>query len=215
MQKGRKVRDNNDDKDKMKRFLSTFILIGVTLISSVSWAQYPIQTIFKGDSVVILTLKQSDDINTLIDEQAILIELYERQIDVLNMKIGAMNKELTKMDSVASYHRSISDSVGKENVTLMDSIWNWSLGPSLIYSQYPDDSTMYILDLSRYYLTTDDYGIIMVRMTDKEFDKYISHIKATKENPPTFKEFDNSSEFEYINKDKIRRRKVWKYRLKQ
>jgi len=74
---------------------------------------------------------------------------------------------------------------------------------------------MYILDLTMYYLTTDDFGIFMPRMSEREFEKYVKHIKELKQNPPAFREFDNSSEFEYIGKEKIKRRKVWKYRLKK
>ena len=133
----------------------------------------------------------------------------------MNEKLDVTNKELVIKDSIANHYKSLSDSVGKENIALMDSIWNWSLGPSLIYSQYPDDSTMYILDLTRYYLTTDDFGIFMPRMSDKEFDKYVKYLKELNQNPPSFREFDNSSEFEIIGNEKIKRRKVWKYRLKK
>jgi hypothetical protein len=199
----------------MKRFLVTYIFIVISLISNCSWAQYPIQTIFKGDSVVILTLKQSSDINTLIDEQAAIIKSYENQVRALKSEVDLIRKDSARIDSVTNYYRSLSDSVGKENIALMDSIWNWSLGPCLIYSQYPDDSTMYILDLTKYYMTTDDFGIFMPRMSDREFDKYVKHIKELKENPPAFREFDNSSEFEYIGNEKIKRRRVWKYRLKK
>lgn len=196
----------------MKRILILFISL---IFSVYAYSQYPIQTIFKGDSVVILTIKQSSDINFLIDKQSILVKNLQEQIKVLNEKLETTNKELATKDSISTHYKSLSDSVGKENTALMDSIWNWSLGPSLIYSQYPDDSTMYILDLTRYYLTTDDFGIFMPRMPDREFDKYVKYLKELKQNPPSFREFDNSSEFEIIGNEKIKRRKVWKYRLKK
>jgi len=196
----------------MKRILIFFISL---IFSVYGYSQYPIQTIFKGDSVVILTIKQSSDINFLIDKQSILVKNLQEQIKVLNEKLETTNKELITKDSISTHYKSLSDSVGKENTALMDSIWNWSLGPSLIYSQYPDDSTMYILDLTRYYLTTDDFGIFMPRMSDREFDKYVKYLKELKQNPPSFREFNNSSEFEIIGNEKIKRRKVWKYRLKK
>lgn len=196
----------------MKRILVFFTAL---ILSVCAYSQYPIQTIFKGDSVVILTIKQSNDINYLIDKQSALVSNLQEQVKLLNQKLELTNKELMIKDSVSNHYKSLSDSVGKENIALMDSIWNWSLGPSLIYSQYPDDSTMYILDLTKYYLTTDDFGIFMPRMTDKEFDKYVKYIKELKQNPPSFREFDNSSEFEYVGNEKIKRRKVWKHRVKK
>ena len=207
-----------------------------SFLLNISYSQYPIQTLFKGDSVVILTIKQSENINKVIDkqnvkieeqnqliekqteklkQQEVLISTLESQVKLINQQFETISKQLILKDSISNHYRSLSDSVGKENVALMDSIWNWSLGPSLIYSQYPDDSTMYILDLTMYYLTTDDFGIFMPRMSDREYNKYVKHIKEIKENPPSFREFDNSSEFEYINKEKIKRRKVWKYRQKK
>ena len=151
----------------MKRILIFFTSL---ILSVCTYSQYPIQTIFKGDSVVILTIKQSNDINYLIDKQSELVSNLQEQSKLLSEKLELTSKELIIKDSILNYYRSLSDSIGKENITLMDSIWNWSLGPSLIYSQYPDDSTMYILDLTKYYLTTDDFGIFMPRMSDREFD---------------------------------------------
>ena len=196
----------------MKKILIFFISL---IFSVYGFSQYPIQTIFKGDSVVILTIDQSSNINNLIDKQTELVSNLKEQVKVLNEKLEVTNKELSTKDSIANYYKSLSDSIGKENINLMDSIWSWSLGPSLIYSQYPDDSTMYILDLTRYYMTTDDFGIFMPRMSDREFEKYVKYLKELKENPPSFREFDNSSEFEIIGNEKIKRRKVWKYRLKK
>lgn len=150
------------------------------LIPLLGYSQYPIQTIFKGDSVVIITVKQSEDINNLIDKQSKLISLYEQKLIECYMIIDELKKNNLVKDSMLTEVGIIADSVGKENIALMDSIWNWSLGPSLIYSQYPNDSTMYILDLSRYYLTTDDFGIFMPRMSDKEYQRYLEFITTTK-----------------------------------
>lgn len=195
--------------------MKKFIIILSILIPLLGYSQYPIQTIFKGDSVVIITVKQSEDINNLIDKQSKLISLYEQKLIECYMIIDELKKNNLVKDSMLTEVGIIADSVGKENIALMDSIWNWSLGPSLIYSQYPNDSTMYILDLSRYYLTTDDFGIFMPRMSDKEYQRYLEFITTTKKNPPKFREFNNTGEFEYVGQEKIRRRKVWKYKSKK
>ncbi len=56
---------------------------------------------------------------------------------------------------------------------LQDSLWKWALGPTLIYTTYPDTDVVYLMDLSQYYFTTDDFGIIMVKMSEKEYKKYL------------------------------------------
>ena len=47
-----------------------FFLIVVMLMSFTGMAQYPIKTIFKGDSVIILTIKQSDKINEMLEKSS-------------------------------------------------------------------------------------------------------------------------------------------------
>ena len=58
--------------------------------------QYPIQTIFNGDSVVILTLKQSDEINRTIDEQNLFLsnrsKFFKNSTDSLKLFISLQNK---------------------------------------------------------------------------------------------------------------------------
>ena len=55
--------------------MKTLITLIFLMISFVGMGQlkYPIQTIYKGDSVVILTIKQSLDINKAIDTQRKII----------------------------------------------------------------------------------------------------------------------------------------------
>ena len=51
----------------MKKLL---LLIGLTLLSFVGYGQYPIKTIFKGDSVIILTIQQSEKINEMLEKSS-------------------------------------------------------------------------------------------------------------------------------------------------
>lgn len=189
-------------------------LLTLVFLSAKSQNSYPIKTIFKGDSVVILTIQQSEEINEALEmsnKQALYYKSkaseYQNRIDSLKSAIGAMSLEISCLETERDSALTSSDA-------MLDSIWTWSLGPSLLYSQYPDDTTMYILDLSRYYLTTDDFGIFMPRMSDKEYQRYVDYITYVGGSPKKFAEFKNNGDFEIINKEKIKRRKVWKYRKK-
>ena len=45
-------------------------VIGIMLMSLSGMAQYPIKTIFKGDSVIILTIQQSEKINEILEKSS-------------------------------------------------------------------------------------------------------------------------------------------------
>ena len=49
--------------------MKKLLLICFMLMSFVGYTQYPIKTIFKGDSVIILTIEQSEKINAMIDKK--------------------------------------------------------------------------------------------------------------------------------------------------
>ena len=49
--------------------MKKLLLICFMLMSFVGYTQYPIKTIFKGDSVIILTIEQSEKINVMIDKK--------------------------------------------------------------------------------------------------------------------------------------------------
>jgi hypothetical protein len=195
------------------RFIITAIF-SLVFLSGSSQNTYPIKTIFKGDSVVIITMQQSEEINDALElsnKQAVYYKSrsleYQNRIDSLNLVIRNRDLEISCLETVRDSALEASDA-------MLDSIWTWSLGPSLLYSQYPNDTTMYILDLSRYYLTTDDFGIFMPRMSDREYQRYVDYITSVGESPKKFAEFKNNGDFEIINREKIKRRKVWKYRKK-
>lgn len=188
----------------------------LVLIFSSAKAQnsYPIKTIFKGDSVVILTIDQSEEINKILDLNNKQASYYKAKSLEYELRIDSLKSVALGLNSRIESLVVERDSALKSSDDILDSLWTWSLGPSLLYSQYPDDTTMYILDLTRYYLTTDDFGIFMPRMSDREYKRYVDYITSTGMSPKAFSDFKNNGDFEIINKEKIRRRKVWKYRRK-
>jgi len=171
--------------------------------------QYPIQTIFNGDSVVILTLKQSDEINRTIDEQNLFLykrsKFFKNTTDSLNMFISLQNKMIDSLKT------SLDSSITSNN-SLLDSIWKWSLSPSIIFTSSPSDTELYVLDLSRYFLTTDDYGIFLPRMSDGEYKKFLQYSESGEAPDSSSRGFDGLGDLEYLGHERVRQRKVWKHK---
>jgi len=136
----------------MRKLLLVFFL----LMSFIGYSQYPIKTIFKGDSVIILTIEQSNKINSMIDKKVAEVrEIKKRELKlkVANDSLTEINKLLTESDAklqqLISEQNQLIDSIygflidtNFNEQHVLDSLWFWALGPSLIYTQYPDDSTI-------------------------------------------------------------------------
>lgn len=196
----------------MKKLL---LLIFLGLIFSNGYSQYPIKTIFKGDSVIILTVEQSDKINSIIEKNTGSIrdlsrknKEYEEEIRRANIVIAQQNYYIDSLSNVLLEYIKKDD----EQNALVDSIWRWSLGPSLIYTEYPDDSTVYVMDLSHYYMTTDDFGIIMVKMSEKEYKKYLGFTKEYGMSERAFWEFRSNIRIKKLPPKNQEERRVWKFR---
>lgn len=191
----------------MKKILLISFLLGINLIG-VCQNNYPIKTIYNGDSVIIITPKQSELINRTLDDNLKLIKQNKSKIQELEED----NKNLLKL--INSKDSTIID-LKSEKYDLLDSLWVWSTGPCLMYTQYPDDSTLYILDLSHYYMTTDDYGIIMPKMTNKEYNYYKNKvIEERNKREEGLDIFKRESRIMYLPVEVVSRKKIWKYKSK-
>jgi len=207
-------------------------LIGIMLMSLSGMAQYPIKTIFKGDSVIILTIQQSESINKMIEKNSKLNKESNKKIQEKDDKIQELIELLSKqnllIDSLTG-QLSIKDSINyilaaklsekikiSENESgIMDSLWKWALGPTLIYTQYPDDDNVYLFDLSHYYMTTDNFGIVMSKMNERDFKKYKEFIETYGIDEKAIWKFKNEMNIEYLSKIKMEEKKVWKYKRKK
>jgi hypothetical protein len=185
------------------------------LMSFVGYTQYPIKTIFKGDSVIILTIEQSDKINQLIEKNSKSVKELTKKYKEHEEELRRLNKLLVEQNCVIdSLYNLLLEYRKKENAqnALVDSVWIWSLGPSLIYTEYPDDSTVYIMDLSQYYMTTDDFGIVMVKMSDREYKEYQEFIKTYGMSARALWDFRSKMRIKpYIIEEEDKKR-VWKFR---
>jgi len=188
-------------------------VIGIMLMSLSGMAQYPIKTIFKGDSVIILTIQQSEKINEMLEKSS-------KSIKETNNKNKEYEKEIEKLNETLSNQNAYIDSLSNLllqrwtcNEDIYDSLWTWALGPSIIYTLYPDDSTVYVMDLSHYYMTTYDFGVILARMSDKEYIKYQAFISRYGLSEESFWRFRNEMKIRNVRDTDMKQEKVWKSKM--
>jgi hypothetical protein len=105
--------------------------------------------------------------------------------------------------------------ISENESAIADSLWKWALGPTLIYTQYPDDDNVYLFDLSHYYMTTDNFGIVMSKMNERDFKKYKEFIETYGIDEKAIWKFKNEMNIEYLSNIKMEEKKVWKYKRKK
>lgn len=98
--------------------MKTKLILFFLLVSNLTFAQtkYPIQTIFKGDSVIILTKDQALEINKTIENKNLFISNYKKEVKCLKDTIRDLKWDLITTD--ASLQRKIEkfrDSLDRSN----------------------------------------------------------------------------------------------------
>jgi hypothetical protein len=136
--------------------LFTFILISTTTFSQVQ-NNYPIQTVLKGDSVVIYTFQQSSDIDLMLANQRALSSRYRSDIEKLKNEIDSL-KDLSIqkqqiIDSISKVNYAY-DSVKGELYAVKDWILKSSMDNSLLYFSW-QDTTVRSMDLTVYAWTAN------------------------------------------------------------
>ncbi len=153
--------------------MKTLITLIFLMISFVCMGQlkYPIQTIYKGDSVVILTIKQSLNVNKVIDTQRKIIREQNKKILSQNKKIDSLINVVTKLNGTVDSIQYIADTTYKwaDEINLI--LFELAAGPSLVYT-IPPYNSIYFINLDDYNMTSIDYGetIQLIRMTQKEYE---------------------------------------------
>jgi hypothetical protein len=199
--------------------------------------KYPYTTIDEDGvtKIVVMTTDQADLINKKYkDMEAELNALKStiktqrdtitKQKVIIKTQIDTILKQevviKTQVDTITKYNEKVvyietdKDSLNTEYTSLLDSLWGWALGPTLIYTTYPDTNAVYLMDLSQYYLTTDDFGVIMVKMSDKEYQKYLLFKQTYGLTEEVFWQFRNEVKVKRLKPSDLDERKVWKYRGK-
>ncbi|CAB4129944.1 hypothetical protein UFOVP117_177 [uncultured Caudovirales phage] len=152
--------------------LLTFIFLTISLFGF-GQIKYPIQTIYKGDSVVILSIKQSITINRAIETQKKIIREQNKKIVALNKTIDSLSRINNRVNTVIDSIQYIADTTYKWADEFNMVIRERAIGPCLLYT-IPPYNSVFFLDLSRYRMYSTDYGekIELELMSDKQYAEF-------------------------------------------
>lgn len=120
-----------------------------------SQSNYPLKTVIKGDSVVILTVKQADDINTIFEKQKSTIASLKLDIKYRDSLIAIKDTLLIQKTEVIN-----NFTYDHELASRLDIIEHWLLDAGIkstwIYYSWKENA-LYAVDLDQYYVKKDDY----------------------------------------------------------
>lgn len=131
-----------------------------------SQSNYPLKTIIKGDSVVILTVEQADDINNIFESQKAKITALKLDIATRDSLLAV--KEILLIEKTQVIDNFVFDTVIAKR---LDIIEHWLLDAGInstwIYYSWKD-TMLYAVDLSQYKVRKDDYtgDLIFFRCED-------------------------------------------------
>ncbi len=131
-----------------------------------SQSNYPLKTVIKGDSVVILTVKQADDINNIFESQKAKIAALKLDIATRDSLLAI--KEIELIEKIQVIDNFVFDTVIAKR---LDIIEHWLLDAGInstwIYYSWKD-TILYAVDLSQYKVRKDDYtgDLIFFRCED-------------------------------------------------
>ena len=119
-----------------------------------SQSNYPLKTVIKGDSVVILTVKQADDINNIFESQKAKIAAFKKDIITRDSIIAVLDTIILEKEKVIVEH--VFD---YEITKRLDALETWLLDAAInnvwIYYSW-EDSTIYAVDLTQYKVRKDN-----------------------------------------------------------
>jgi len=194
--------------------MTTVLTIIFCLLTFIGIGQikYPIQTIYKGDSVVILSIKQSIDINRAIDTQKKIIREQSKKITALNNKIDSLNSTAGNIPSIIDSLKYIADTTYKWADELNMTLWEYATNGAFIYA-IPPYNKLYFVNLDDYNLYTHEYGNILVfeKMGEKEYEEYKKFREEfNKRFPPAVNYFQNLQFIDFGNITRRYESWIWK-----
>ena len=160
-----------------------FLLFSLTGIAQ---TKYPIKTIFRGDSVIILTVQQSVNINAAIEKSTRLAQESNKKIKEKEDRILKLEKALSEqnvyIDSLSNVLLECwndmeeiqynSDTLLKQYEELNLTVYEMAVGPTLLYTLPPYKDVLF-LNLKHFHMYTDvDGSLILTRMSVKDMAKY-------------------------------------------
>ena len=131
-----------------------------------SQSNYPLKTVIKGDSVVILTVKQASDINNIFENQKAKIASYKLELAYKDSLLSIKDVLLVEKNQVIE-NFTYDTVIAKR----LDIIEHWLLDAGInstwIYYSWKD-TMLYAVNLSQYKIRKDDYtgDILFFRCDD-------------------------------------------------
>lgn len=120
-----------------------------------SQSNYPLKTVIKGDSVVILTVKQADDINNIFDGQK--AKIASLKLDIATRDSLLAVKEILLIEKTQVIDNFVFDTVIAKRLDLIEH-WLLDAGINSTWIYYSwKDTMLYAVDLSQYKVRKDDY----------------------------------------------------------
>jgi hypothetical protein len=126
-------------------------------VSSLIFSQssYPLQTVIKGDSVVILTKKQAKDINDIFENQKAKIASYKIELASKDSLLAVKDTLLIEKIKVIE-HFNYNLELQKRLDLLEHWLVNTAINNAWIYYSWKD-TLVYSVDLSHHYVRKDDH----------------------------------------------------------
>lgn len=136
-----------------------------------SQSNYPLKTVIKGDSVVILTVKQASDINNIFENQKAKIASYKLELAYKDSLLSIKDVLLVEKNQVIE-NFTYDTVIAKR----LDIIEHWLLDAGInstwIYYSWRD-TMLYAVDLSQYKVRKNDYtGDILFFRCDEVITPY-------------------------------------------
>lgn len=147
--------------------LKLLYLLAIFPVAVLSQQAYPIQTILKGDSVVIYTVEQNEDIELLLANQRSRVTFYKNNIAKQENIIDSLHIELLKqkdkqqavIDSLQAVANNLQltlknkfsnfDSLQQKYDNVNNWLYNTASNNAIIYYSYTN-STVVAIDLASY-----------------------------------------------------------------
>lgn len=131
-----------------------------------SQSNYPLKTVIKGDSVVILTVKQASDINNIFENQKARISALKKELEIKDSLIAL--KDTLLIQKIRVIDNFTYDTVIAKRLDIIEHwLLNAGINSTWIYYSWKD-TMLYAVDLSQYKVRKDDYtgDILFFRCED-------------------------------------------------
>ena len=123
---------------------------------------------FQRDTITKQQVVIQTQYDTIV-KQDVVIRTQTDTITKYNEKV--IYVEVEKSQTIKTVQTNL-DSVTIELNALKDTIWKWAVSPTLIFTDFPEDTIVYAMDFSRYYMHEKEFVIYFEPMSERQYKKY-------------------------------------------